>query len=426
MLGHSPVAGLPISGVPDVAAGSPPAAPDLPPGKGVFPHTVPRREFGYSQVFANLLLTTLAVSGTTLRPPVVTPRAAVQAPQVTQAPNLLVTTLTPAVAAAPFAQKDWPNPRVLRFIQPADPQNLLTSTLEPTGAVQAPFAQEDWPNPRIPSRALPFALPNLLTGTLAPAAVAAPFAQTDWSVPSPRARAQDWSAPNLLGTILAPAAAQAPFAQDDWPNPRTAPRAQDGAVQAPNLALLAPPVNTPFAQEDWPNPRASVRVQPEQAANLLPLASTPVGAPFAQSQWPNPALPRFRPELVGFTQSTRIPFVSCFSGQQLGWLRAICYLRGLIPGLPANHSTMARTAGPVTQTLTGDDVLATLTTTASFGGDPTGSHLTAEESELLEMLARSFGLVAPITTDIAGGTISDGTLNQTIVDSAGTTIVTRT
>lgn len=351
-----PIRGGPSSRGPYVRQLPPPGSP--PPFKGdtrLTENPMRARQGGMFEVGANLLLTTLAVTGTLLlRPPhdwpnPARPRPAAQleqppnlvlagipqhgalrAPYFVQYcqkarqqpdiyPNLLLTTLRQPLAN----NGDWPNPQVRRLIaQALEPPNLLLTTLAQTTAL--PFAQTDWPNP--PARKLAAQaelFPNLV---LAGIPVYPAFPQIDWPNPQrarstqpdqvaaplvlgfrpfgpyewvnpPRARVAVADQPtNLLLTTLAQTTAL-PFLPLDWPNPQRAKLALQ-VVEYPNLVLKGIPVYPAFPSFDWVNPARAAQRPQEIAPNLL-LTTLSVSAalPFAPVEWINPPRAKVAPQL---------------------------------------------------------------------------------------------------------------------------------
>lgn len=148
----------------------------------------------------NLLLTTLAPAAPTPFKQAEWPvpaRGLVR--QVDAPPNLL---LAPGIAP-PFIPDDLQGPRA-NTTRPliSDPPNLLLGTLTPAAA---PFVQHDWPL-GVRRGQLPVDVPlNLLGTTLVPAPAAAPFRQTDWPAPMRWISAPPGLQPlNLLLTTLTP------------------------------------------------------------------------------------------------------------------------------------------------------------------------------------------------------------------------------
>jgi hypothetical protein len=192
-------------------------------------------------------------------------------------PNLSVSTLAPAVAAAPFTQVQWPNPRVtpLRARGWVFQGVIVDEEL-------LPFRSE-WRTPTKPAATQVFDAPNLLTTTLAAAPATMPFSQTEWPVvrrlarptetiaqarpfyfdegkpqkqdlwPAPAAwrRPITFDPPNLLHGTLTPAVVVMPFSQCDWPVVLKVRRPTETIAQArPSFYQEV----TPFQLLDWPNP----------------------------------------------------------------------------------------------------------------------------------------------------------------------------
>lgn len=131
-------------------------------------------------------------------------------------PTALV--LAASVAAAPFHQHDWPNPR---GPYSARQDFVASSPIVLLSATPSPFIQSDWPNPSGPE------FPIVLRGFVAPQILvlvdsgAKPFLQSDW--PNPRGyetavELRTWNQ-NLSESTLAPIP---PYIQrqSDWQNPR--------------------------------------------------------------------------------------------------------------------------------------------------------------------------------------------------------------
>jgi hypothetical protein len=179
------------------------------------------------------------------------------------------------VAAAPFAQADWPLPRGRDF--PASLRTWLWSQqIAAAAAAQQPFAQFDWGLPR---RAPPFDRTSLYG--LPPALLIAPFAQRDWPLPRSGARSTITWAQGPIPSLLVP-----PFVQRDWPAPRGALRLDRAWVQTPTGLLL--PVALPFAQHDWDLPRTIAAFDRTwlQRSAFIPAGATP----FFQPSWPLPII----------------------------------------------------------------------------------------------------------------------------------------
>jgi len=116
------------------------------------------------------------------------------------------------------------------------------------------------------------------------------------------------------------------------------------------------------------------------------------------------------------------------SPQHAAWLEALARAHGLIDPLSVDDPEVVpgalRTDGTLVQTVTSLAGTVTLTTTAGPTGAAGGSALTAQQAQWLEALVRVHGLIDPlVVTSAARG---DGTLAQTMVNAAGTTVVTRT
>lgn len=205
-------------------------------------------------VAASLLVTTLAPNLIVRAPVYANIRPAPRVQVVQTPPNLLLTTLAVAPAAAPFTQQDWPNPAKAAQYRYDPRTNLLVTTLAPSEA--APFVQNNWPNPQVRVIGQPDLPPNLLA--LNPSK-GIPFQQWDWPNPISFRTLRIADPPNL--TINLPIAA--PFNPVDWPNPQrpqappqwTAPyfRQYDPCPAGPYFGTLA--VNDASAGDvAWSNP----------------------------------------------------------------------------------------------------------------------------------------------------------------------------
>lgn len=236
------------------------ASPFIP---NLFQNPFPRLQIGQSNVTQNLLLTVLAVAAVTtvFRAPLITSVPKQSSQPAISVPNLLTSTLAPAVVASPFLPADLAQPRTrAAYRQSQDQQNLLT-----TPGLTPPFRQSDWPGvakragiqqqgfqqnlllaPGIAPPFLPTALAqpalkrissqaqdyqNLLVGTLAQA-IAVPFKQSDWQTPASGYQQRTVSEVNLLTNTLAVIAAAAPFTPMDFSMPR---------ISVPVLRIDMPP-----------------------------------------------------------------------------------------------------------------------------------------------------------------------------------------
>lgn len=271
----------------------------MPPGTCSFPDSLPRRarNGGYSEVFTNLLITTLAVAAVNVpRAPTFAPQFKPPAAQVITVTNLLTNTLAPAgVVAAPFVPEDFPNPLVPKRVQSDSSVNLLGTTLAPVVPAILPFNATDWQNPTARgSRATQVIdAPNLLNTTLVPVVVTpAPFVNSDWPNPLVR-KSPQYS--DLNNTLPLRSVTPKPFKQDDWQNPT--PRGSRAHLQWThqyNPALIpttvAFPLHTPtFVSQT----RKAQAAQVIAAPNLLTSTLTPAvagPAPFRQSEWSNPVI----------------------------------------------------------------------------------------------------------------------------------------
>lgn len=156
--------------------------------------------------------------------------------------SLLQTTLAPIVGV-PFAQYDWPLPRVASqpdrtFVAYFNP-NLVGQDAFPPGVVRSErLAPHDWRRS--------FEL-NLLLSTLA-TGVQLPLNQYNWPIPG-----QSWQPPrtwlssyniNLIGQD------QLPFRQTEWPLPRGYFYPESVKVAVPlNINLFPPPTPPPVTSE---------------------------------------------------------------------------------------------------------------------------------------------------------------------------------
>jgi hypothetical protein len=108
------------------------------------------------------------------------------------------------------------------------------------------------------------------------------------------------------------------------------------------------------------------------------------------------------------------------SPKHAAWLEALARLHGLVD--PLTVSSTARGDGTVVQTVAQEGGTVTITTVSAPTGDDGDSPLTAQQAEWLEGLVRLHGLIEPlsVTTTSRG----DGTVQQTISTTGGTTTVT--
>jgi hypothetical protein len=176
-------------------------------------------------------------------------------------------TLVPQSAGAiidvtqPFAQYDWSKPF---FAEPAAPF-IVTRNLNLYGIaapIIPPFAQRDWPQTYVRKY-----LPGQVYGALMDVSV--PFAQYDWSKPSAFKSVPAGPQPlnlNLYSAVTAP-----PFRQTNWATSQFAEIVVRPAPQSLNLCLYGPFIK-PFNQTDWAPAsriRASVPRYSYTADNLL-------------------------------------------------------------------------------------------------------------------------------------------------------------
>jgi hypothetical protein len=108
------------------------------------------------------------------------------------------------------------------------------------------------------------------------------------------------------------------------------------------------------------------------------------------------------------------------SPKHAAWLEALARLHGLVD--PLTVSSTSRGDGTVVQTVAQEGGTVTITTVSAPTGDDGDSPLTAQQAEWLEGLVRLHGLIEPlsVTTTSRG----DGTVQQTISTTGGTTTVT--
>ena len=226
------------------------------------------------------------------------------------------------VVAAPFTQRDWPNPAPRPGRLSIE---LSTSSQEPVGA--APFTELRWvnPSPRLApapgwtqdrkfyyqdpypvgagsvdaaqaTRRSPVtAIPNLLTTTLAPTG-ADPFVPVvDGGVPRRVLPTLTWTQdrPQYYQDPSIPRPLEGPL-----PLLRARPWRMDATAPSLLLTTLAPSTGTPFSQTDWPNPG---RRAGQLSIDLSTRSQEPsTAAPLTVLSWPNPRV-RVR-SMGGWTQ----------------------------------------------------------------------------------------------------------------------------
>lgn len=204
-----------------------------------------------------------------------------QQPDVTR--SLLETTLE--AQQAPFVQQDWPNP--LRKKDSLEQHSLTIISLYEG---EQPFSFRDWPNPALPKK---IQQPEIQTGLLQTSMYVAPptlLAREPLSIKRPPSAwpQQPDAISSLNTTLLVPTGeAQAPFFQTDWPNPV---RRKDSLEQH-SFEMVSLYSAGPFNQFDWPNPLPElVAQQPDLPQNLLGtlLYVAPQPLPFNQYDWQNP------------------------------------------------------------------------------------------------------------------------------------------
>lgn len=295
-----------------VEAAAPPAA-GMPDGDRSITNNIARRQFGYSEVVANILLTTLAVAAVsvTLREALYTQQNKRVVQQVEQAPN---TTLRMAgtVTQAPFSQDNWPNPPTIKRTQTAETPN--TTLRMPVVVAGAPFAQEDWPNPQR-ARNNQWGFDYSVTATTLQIV---PYHAADSQWPNPQLRAahrQTWDSPNV--TVNLPTST--PPSTDNVRTPLITKRIvtrQQNVFDSPNVTIKLPAgvVQSPFNQTDWPNPklRAAHRQLWDQPNVTITLPIDPLTYEYAPSdnQWPNPHLFKPRKNTSDFLPVNLLPIVS--------------------------------------------------------------------------------------------------------------------
>jgi len=157
-------------------------------------------------------------------------------------PNLLASTLAPAVGVLPFVQSGWPIPAPVR--QPV--RRGWTPDRKAYYQDSAAFSLTDWPMPLRLRSVRVIDAPNLLTGPLAPVP-AAPFSLADWLTPPSLKRAPSIDAPNVIVRLPVP---QTPFVQGDWPIPRRLGRALELRTWTQVLAHILPPGIATSVQHD--------------------------------------------------------------------------------------------------------------------------------------------------------------------------------
>lgn len=167
-----------------------------------------------------------------------------EAPQ--QAQNILAGEM---LKGTPFANNDWNVSRAPPRVITLDSPNLLGTTLAPAVA-EVPFSQGNWENPV--KRIWSSVALEWYNSTILPPAVGDPLYQSDWQNPVlSRKVQQPESAENLYGTSLF-IAPVIPFYQSDWQNPILRLSWRDGTWSQgpaqPELEVL------PFNEKDWKNP----------------------------------------------------------------------------------------------------------------------------------------------------------------------------
>lgn len=252
------------------------------------PTRVAQRRPAPDEVPQNLLGTTLAPTGIPFVPSDAPPVRRGDARRLDVEPNLLTSTLAPALAAAPFVPTDWPTP-VRRAGPPPTEiiQNLLGTTLAPA-APAAPFIP--WVETPVPLRVSRAGAPpeqNLLLTTLAP--LTAPFVPQDWLVPPRRRVSPHIESPQNL--LALDGSKGVPVHPRDWPTVATSPRSPRLELPPNLLGTTLAPTGIPFVPFDWAIPQTRALPSPiDQTPNLLTstLAPALAAAPFAQRDWPTP------------------------------------------------------------------------------------------------------------------------------------------
>lgn len=253
-----------------------------------------RRTRRVEELQPNLLGTTFyASTQTVLRAALYSPARPVRAPAPLDVPNLIVTTLTPAVGGVPFkiaadeaarryrAREAWPTP------------NLALTTL---GVVQlAPFITEDLSQrlARFTSRTIdPTGLPLVMFS------VGAPFYNPDFVMRQPYTVSR---AVEPLGAPLTLRGVGSPFYNPDFSVRQ--PYAVSKAVEPIWMPLALRTVGVPFKPSDQEGARRVARRVVEDFSNLLARVPVAVGAPFKPGvESERRAARRLRPEEFGTPQ----------------------------------------------------------------------------------------------------------------------------
>lgn len=226
--------------------------------------------------------------------------------------------LPDSIQRSPFAQTDWQNLSVKKFVQQP---NLVGTRLVLGAAEPLPKNNYNWPNPIQPRRALqegtqgylpalipapapsvmlrvptvrtlpavPRALQESTLGRLPssiPSGAPPPFSQKDWANPTrPIYKLQPLNNGRALGSPNPPPTSTDPFRQSDWPVPAK-PIARQ---QFFDTAVYMPGDPMPVGRYEWPNPVRAKYVHPEGSfGRLANLPPTVVAPPFAQKDWQNP------------------------------------------------------------------------------------------------------------------------------------------
>lgn len=257
------------------------AAADLPrPTSMAMPPARPARSVSFLSITLSLIVPILASTLAVAAP--FTPAWA-SMPVSFETPKAQMASMyrpVPTSEFAPFAQREWVNPKKPGpAIAEVRGLNLPLMGAAPTN----PFTQTSWPNPGKPTSPI-----YEVQGLNLPLRGHVPFAQRTWEMPKlPRQVITPISGLNLSLQFVA--AAGNPFVQTSWPNP-TLPK----LLPAPSSFR---PVFTsefqPFYQTQWPNPWKPPA--PISEVRGLDLAHLPIGdPPFKQLTWgvpPRPIVP---------------------------------------------------------------------------------------------------------------------------------------
>jgi hypothetical protein len=211
------------------------------------------------------------------------------------------------VDLSPFGPTEWPLARgtALAIASRGWSQNLLETTLS-TPVVAAPFSQTEWPlpAPRPSWQALRASAIGRFPGQIEPLPTGR---LQDWPNPVGTPGIRDlrtWTQDLATSTLFTPS----PFAQADWPLPRT----REGLRTLQTWTQDALRLPSPFAQMDWPlarGPVYPVTLRTLTQWRTLGLVDT---FPFSLRDWPNPqAVPALR-ELRTFRHTLSLPANALF------------------------------------------------------------------------------------------------------------------